>query len=379
MDRPTFGVLPDHGRTAGHESEVDGIREVVEFDHRGHRVLGVEFSSGTDVVGDTCSIVQLRTPVAPALVLTARPGALEPDRFTPLEDATLARNTFGAPKPDVALQKVEPGVDLYRRFAVTTADPDFAMAVLTEPVRTLLTTDPWFRVHEVAFHHGSLWTVQSGRLSDDVLYTNARQLARLAAAVPPAAWRVSAGHTEPFLEVLRTADTSDDAWHKGRRSILSRVNKRRRAAQRQPVTGRSLVVRTVFALALALLGLPIIANGLAALTGLAPEVRLKVTDAFDSVDHEDAYDKVSGLYEVDGTTHTITDSRWASFADLPMEGAAINVHIGPLWWHPMIEAADTAVYVILLGLVPLLPGLTLARRTYLPRPPRRSGDAPDRE
>src|SRR5882757_8668329 len=154
MDRPSFGVLPHHGRAVGHESEVDGIREMVEVDHQEHRVLGIEYSSGTDVVGDTCSLVQLRTPVVPTLVLTARPGALEPERFTPLEDAKLARNTLGAPKPDVALQKVEPGVDLYRRFAVTTTDPDFAAAVLTEPVRELLTTDPWFRVHEVAFHHG---------------------------------------------------------------------------------------------------------------------------------------------------------------------------------------------------------------------------------
>lgn len=378
MDRPSFGVLP-HGRTADDDGPVEGLRDVVEFDHLGHRVLGIEYSSGTDVVGDTCTVVQLRTPVVPTLVLTARPGALAPERFTPLEDAKLTKNTFSSPSPTVQMQKVEPGVDLYQRFTVNTTDPEFATAVLTGPARELLITDPWFRVREVVFHEGSLWTGQSGRLSGDVLYTNACHLARLAAAVPPEAWRVSEGHTEPFLEVLRTADTSDRAWDRGRRNVVGRLNRRRRAADRQPVTGRSLVIRTVFALALVLLGLPMIGNGLAALTGLAPEVRLKVTDSFNSIDHEDAYDQVSGFYEVDGATHTVTDSRWASFTDLPVEGEVVRVHIGPLWWGPMVEAADTAVLMILLGLVPLLPGLMLARRTYLPRPPRRSDDAPDRE
>lgn len=185
MDRPTFGVLPDHGRAAGHESEVEGLREVVEFDHLGHRVLGIEYSSGTDVVGDTCTVVQLRTPVVPTLVLRAKPGALAPERFTPLEDAKLTKNIYSSPSPDVDLEKVEPGVDLYRRVTVTTTDPEFATAVLTGPVRELLTTDPWFRVREVVFHDGSLWTGQSGRLSNGVLYTNACHLARLAAAVPP--------------------------------------------------------------------------------------------------------------------------------------------------------------------------------------------------
>lgn len=359
MDRPTFGVLPHQGSD-----------KVVEFDHFGHRVLGIEYSSGTDVVGDTCCVVRLRTPVVPTLVIAARPEALAPERFTPLEDAKLTKNLYNTPKPDVPLEKVEPGVDLHKRFTVTSTDPGFATAVLTG-AREPLTTDPWFRVRAVAFHDGALWTGQSGRLTDEVLYTNACHLARLAAAVPDDAWQDDA-----FLDVLRTADTSDEAW--GRRGITGRLNRRRRAADRQPVTGRSLVIRTVFALVLVLLGLPLIGNGFAALTGLAPEVRLKVTEAFDNVDQEDARDLVSGVYEADGVTHTITDSHWSSWTDLPLKGTAINVHIGPFWWGPMIEAPDTAVFMILLGLVPVLPGVMLARRTYLPRPPRRSGDAPDR-
>jgi hypothetical protein len=355
MDRPTFGVLPHQGSD-----------EVREFDHLGHRVLGIEYSSGTDVVGDTCCVVQLRTPVVPTLVIAARPQALAPERFTPLEDAKLTKNLYNTPKPDVALEKVEPGVDLYKRFTVISTDPEFATAVLSG-ARELLTTDPWFRVRAVTFHDGSLWTGQSGRLTDEVLHTNACHLARLAAAVPADAWQDDA-----FLSVVRTADTSDEAW--GRRGVTARLNRRRRAADRQPVTGRSLVIRTVFALALLLLGLPLIGNGFAALTGLAPEVRMKVTEAFDSSGHEDARDLVSGTYEADGVTHTVTDSHWSTFGDLPLEGSAINVHIGPFWWGPMIEAPDTAVFMILLGLVPVLPGVMLARRTYLPRPPRRAGD-----
>lgn len=49
-------------------------------------------------------------------------------------------------------------------------------------------TEPWFRVREVVFHDGALWTTEAGRLTEGRVYGNSRQLARLAAAVPGELW-----------------------------------------------------------------------------------------------------------------------------------------------------------------------------------------------
>jgi hypothetical protein len=65
--------------------------KTVEFEHNGHRVLGFQYGGI-----EKYSRVQLRTPVVPTLVITPRTGAFEPDRFTPIEDATITRNTVGA-------------------------------------------------------------------------------------------------------------------------------------------------------------------------------------------------------------------------------------------------------------------------------------------
>lgn len=54
------------------------------------------------------------------------------------------------------------------------------------------------------FHDGALWTTEAGRLRDERVFDNSRQLARLAACVP---WGT---------DVASDVDTSEEAWH-GRR------------------------------------------------------------------------------------------------------------------------------------------------------------------
>lgn len=329
------------------------------FDHNGHHLTGEQYGSGID---GRYTRVQLRIPGTPTLVLTPNVGAFEPERFTPVEDAAITRNTVGARKPDVKLRGYETGTVFDRRFTVSTSDLDFAAAVLTDEVRELL-AEPWFRVHEVVWHDGALWTTEAGRLTDEKVFRNARQLARLAAAMPG----------ELMDGFGSDVDTSEAGWSGGR-GLRHVLNRRRVARDRQPLSALSLTVRTVIALALLVPGLLLAGNALSAITGLAPETPFTVTESIPSTPSDGNCptcgntDLVSGTY--DG--QVVTDMWWMTFDPLPEAGDVVPVSVGPLWWHPVVESTDTAVFLLLIALLPLLAGGLLAKMTYVPRR-RRAG------
>lgn len=352
----------------------------VEFGHNGHRLLGVEYGLGGspepagtgDLMGGTYALIQLRTPVVPSVVITPATGAFEPERFTPLEDARITRNTVGAPKPDALLERFETGTEFDRRFTVTTSDPEFARALLGTGVRDLLDGDPWFRVREVAFHGGSLWASEAGTLTEEVMFADSRRLATLASTVD---WEDA-----DFRAVAAGSDTSDAGWLGKRQGPLAGLrgplNRRREAGGRQPLSTLSLVARTVVALALVLPGLALAVNSLTALTGLAPEARLTVTATLRaeagtaSCTSCGNSNLVDGTYELDGEAHEVKDLWWMSFGTFPERGDVVDIAVTPLWWHPLIEGKDTGVFLLLIGLTPVLVGTLLAKATYAPRPRR---------
>lgn len=379
---PSFGVLPSRGIAVTHASP-ESVVSAVEFDHNGHRLLGVEYRLGgaegfpdlgrtADLTDGTYALIQLRTPAVPSVVITPVTGAFEPERFTPLEDARITRNTIGAPKPDALLQRFETGTEFDRRFTVTTSDPKFAEALLSPGVRALFEGDPWFRVREVAFHGGSLWTSEAGTLTEEMMFADSRRLAVLASTVD---WEDA-----DFRSVAVASDTGDSGWLGARRGPLAGLrgplNRRREAAGRQPLSTLSLVARTVVALALVLPGLALAVNSLTALTGLAPEARLTVTATLRAEASTSSCTScgngnlVDGSYELDGETHEVKDLRWMSFGNFPERGDVVDIAVTPLWWHPLIEGKDTAVFLLLIGLAPVLAGSLLAKATFRPRPRR---------
>ncbi|MFE6609391.1 hypothetical protein [Amycolatopsis sp. NPDC057786] len=379
---PTFGVLPSRGIAVTHASP-ESVVTAVEFDHNGHRLLGVEYRLGgsadfpdlartADLTDGTYALIQLRTPVVPSVVITPATGAFEPERFTPLEDARITRNTVGAPKPDALLRRFETGTEFDRRFTVTTSDPEFAEALLSPGVRALFEGDPWFRVREVAFHGGSLWTSEAGTLTEEMMFADSRRLAVLASEVD---WEDGG-----FRSVAAASDTSEAGWLGGRRGPLAGLrgplNRRRETAGRQPLSTLSLVARTVVALALVLPGLALAVNSLTALTGLAPEARLTVTATLRAEASTSSCTScgngnlVDGTYELDGETHEVKDLRWMSFGTFPERGDVVDIAVTPLWWHPLIEGKDTGVFLLLIGLTPVLAGALLAKATFAPRPRR---------
>ncbi|MEU4669052.1 hypothetical protein AB0F91_13975 [Amycolatopsis sp. NPDC023774] len=389
--RQTFGVLPHLGRgvTLGHP-DPDPVRTTVEFDQQGHRVLGIEYSitprrderfaevaKVAEQIDSIYSAVELRIPAVPALTISPKTGAFEPEHFTPLEDARITRNAFGWLRPDTSLDSFEVDAEFDRRFAVTTSDPEFAAAVLTEEVRALLLGDLWFRVHTVALHGNAMWTSESGGLTEDRMFGNSRRLAILAATVPAAVWEVWGGD-RGFASVTTGSDTSYLAWNGGRGgAVRTPVNRFREAADRQPVTSVSLTTRTVIALVLVLTGLLPIGNSLSALVNVAPQTQLSVLEVHEGFAGScsrgrgsctGSNDWVRGTYVLDGETHDVS-TEWVD--TLPAKGAVVDVEIGPLWWHPVFESSLAAVVTLLLALLPLLAGALLAKATYRPRPPRR--------
>ncbi|WP_326568091.1 hypothetical protein VSH64_40870 [Amycolatopsis rhabdoformis] len=366
------------------------MRTTVEFDQQGHRVLGIEYSTArreederfagaakvAEQLDSIYSAVQLRIPTVPALVVSPRTGAFEPDHFTPLEDARITRNSFGWLKPDLALDTFEVDAEFDRRFSVTTSDPEFAAAVLTGEARALLLCDLWFRVHQVALHGDAMWTSESGGLTEDRTFGNSRRLAMLAAAIPSPIWEVWSGD-KAFAAVAAGSDTSYNSWHGGRGGFVrTPVNRFRETADRQPLSSMSIAVRTLIAAVLVLPGLSTAVNSVAALTGVAPEVQLTVTKTIEgyadsSCSSCSQTDQVSGTYEFDGTIHRVDRTWWMSWTAMPEKGSVVEVSRGPVWWHPIIERPDTAVMMFLLALLPLLAGALLAKATYRPRPPRR--------
>ncbi|MET7996525.1 hypothetical protein ABZU76_37150 [Amycolatopsis sp. NPDC005232] len=390
--RQTFGVLPHLGRGVDRDHPDPGpVRTTVEFDQQGHRVLGIEYSTArhteeeqfaevakvAEQIDSINSAVQIRIPKVPALVISPRTGAFEPEHFTPLEDARITRNSFGWLEPDLALDTFEVDAEFDRRFSVTTSDPEFATAVLTDEVRTLLLGDLWFRVRSVAFHGDAMWTTESGALTEDRMFGNSRRLAMLAAAVPAPVWEVCGGD-KAFAAVAAGSDTSYNSWNGGRGGFLrTPVNRFREAADRQPVTSVSLTTRTVIALALVVLGLLPVLNSLAALVNVSPQTQLTVLEAHEGFAGDcsprrggctGSSDWVRGKYVLDGTTHVVS-TEWID--TLPAKGDVLDVEIGPIWWHPVLESSLAAIYVLLVALLPLLAGALLAKATYRPRPPRR--------
>ncbi|QWF79685.1 hypothetical protein [Amycolatopsis sp. CA-230715] len=390
-EKPSFGILYHRGRPVDSADPAAGFRAALEFDLRGYRISGVQYrtsdgiprddrdpgsaAKAADAVDSTYSLVQLRTPHVPTLLVQARStaeqqekfGGLEPGEFHPFEDMRITRNAIGAPLPDVALEDFELDDNAFtKRFSLRTNDSAFARAALDEKTRALLLDRPWFRVREVAFHHGSLWTAQSGPLTEDKLFDNAAHLAELATTVPSGAWRTGSGNHEFTEQFVALRDTAPEtAAPVSGNSLTAPVNARRRAASRQPLSAVSLAVRTLFVVALAAVGLSLAGNGFLAVTGLAPQVDFTVerVSSASAVHHETFVD---GHYDRGGSTHQVEDFRWTSWGK-PARGDVVPVSIGPLPWNPLIEGKDIAVFLALLGALALAIGYRLARATYFPK------------
>ncbi|MFI5605986.1 hypothetical protein [Amycolatopsis sp. NPDC051903] len=397
VDEPAFGFLPHRGvAVALDHPDPSPRRATVEFTHNGHRLLGMEYSTRpprenevfaaagqvAEEIDSVNSVVELRIPHVPALTISPRTGAFEPEHFTPLEDARITRNAFGWLRPDTTFGSFEVDPEFDRRYSVSTSDPEFAHAVLTGEVRELIMTDLWFRVHQVAFHGDALWTTDTGGLTEDRMFGNSRRLAVLAAAVPAPVWETWAADRD-FHTAATRSDTSYDGWS-GKRGgfIRTPVNRRREAADRQPVTSTSLTVRSLIALGLIALGAGPVGNSVAAITGLAPQVHLAVDNisaggtrhcvsTTGGLSCSADRPSVRGTYTDDGGIHQVS-ADWSG--ELPRRGDVVEVMVGPLWGHPgyQIGSRTYAVLDFLICLLYPLVGLYLAKRTYLPRPPRRA-------
>lgn len=415
-ERPSFGVLYRRGRPVDSTHPGGGFRAAIEFDRRGYRILGVQYRTtdgspldgfdrgepgaaarAADAVDSTYNLVQVKTPLVPTVMIRARPtveqhekfGGLEPREFHPFEDMRITRNTIGAPLPEVPLEDFETGDALFtKRFSVRTTDPAFAQAALNAETRALLTGEPWFRIREVVFHHGSLWTTQSGPLTENKLFDNSAHLTELAATVPADSWRAgSAGaeespeFTERFLALREIPDGDGHQPAPGPRRTLAAmakrpVNARRRAADLQPLSSLSLLVRSVLVIAFAAVGISLAVNGFLSVVGLAPRVEFTV-DRAGSVSTSTCYSDgscssspeylVDGHYDRGGSTRDVVDFRWSSWGAKPVRGDVVEVSIGPLPWNPMIEGRDIAAFLTLLGALALTIGYRLARATYFPK------------
>ncbi|WP_406640540.1 hypothetical protein [Amycolatopsis sp. WGS_07] len=383
----TFGVLPHGGRTVAFDRQDSlSLRRVVELEHQGHRLLGVEYplterGSAADRVADRIggiyTLTELRIPESPAFRITPRTGAFEPDHPTPFEDARITRIQVGTPKTPAELEKVAVDPEFDRRFEVTAEDPEFAARVLTPQVRELILNDLWFRVHEVVFDDDALWTAEADGLNEDRLLGNARHLAIFAAAVAPRLWP----GTE-FARVTARAETGYDLWFGQRQGFVrAHVNRYREAMDRQPLSPTTVLTRSLLAGAMVVLGLLPIINGVAAATGLATEVQLTVTDSTPG-DHgrscgglnrtqicDSQSPAVRGTYQDGGQTHEVVTT-W-HIGQLPERGDVVPVRIGPIWWSTVFQNNDAVASTILVALLPVAVGLLFFKMIFRPRAPRR--------
>jgi hypothetical protein len=282
--RPSFGVLAGPGRAVGHDDPSGGFDFAVEFDFNGQRVLGMQYRDRVaapargvfdqtrtgqvvEAIDATHSLVQLACPPTPALLIKARAlpeqrGAGGTAKASIFEDYQLARNTIGALLPSARLTPVAEGwePEFAAQFAVEAENEAFARAVLTPEVQRLMVADPWFRIRFVAMHRGALWTNDNGSLSEWTVLSNAAHLVRLAAAIPAHTWRtVFPGYqVEQFIGRLHAQGPA--AWQLPRRSLVARVNERRMAAGRVPLSPTKLVARIGLVAGLvALAVLPVVA------------------------------------------------------------------------------------------------------------------------
>ncbi|MBB1153097.1 hypothetical protein [Amycolatopsis dendrobii] len=395
----TFGVLPKRGRTVPFDQQDSlSLRRVLELEHQGHRLLGVEYpltepdsatSRVTDRIGGLYSMIELRIPASPTLLITPKVGAFEPDYTTPFEDARITRIQVGTPKPSSKpseqpreflaeeLRKVAVDPEFDRRFEVATEDPEFAAKVLTPEVREMILNDLWFRVHEVVFDHDALWTAEADGLNEDRLLGNARHLAIFAAAVTSNLWP----GTE-FSRVAARAETGYDLWFGQRRGFVrNRVNRYRESMDRQPLSPTTVLTRSLLAAAMVVGGLLPIANGVAAAAGLAGEVQLTVVDSTagdrgrscGGLNRTQICDSqspaVRGTYQDGGQTHEVVTT-W-HLGRLPERGDVIPVRIGPIWWNTVFQNNDAVASTILFALVPVAAGLLFFKMIFRPREPRR--------
>ncbi|WP_424185474.1 hypothetical protein ACOBQX_26795 [Actinokineospora sp. G85] len=250
---PGFGVVPAGATAVPHDDTRGEITTGVVFDRQGHRVSAAQFvahrserpgvpeggrlDEAITLVDATYSMVQLRTPAVPAVVVA--PTAAE---AAPFEDAAATRNRFGAVRPAGPLEPVTGAVALGERFTVHAANPDAARLLLTPAVQQHIADDPWFRTHPVALADGALWTTTAGRLTESATLIDARHLARLAAVLP---WP-----DEDFATLAATADTSTRTWFAGHPRLTHTINDRRLAAGKPPLSTSALATRTLTYLAI---------------------------------------------------------------------------------------------------------------------------------
>ncbi|WP_020662810.1 hypothetical protein [Amycolatopsis benzoatilytica] len=368
---PTFGVFPAARRTWPlHGPGPQRPPRFAEFEHQSHRLLGYEYA----VADGTFTMTELRIPPGPTLLISPRSfmnGAIM--HGSPTRDTRIGRTAFGTPKPaDVQPIPVDPEFDKW--YEVSTNEPGFAAAVLTPEIRTLLRTEPALVDRAFGFDQDALWTVDSGRMSPARIIGSGRSLALFAAAVTPAVWRGTA-----FGAMATGTQTAVEAWRgTGGGSVLSSVNTRRELASRKPITGGSLVFRSVVALALLVgCGMPAI-NLAAALTGQTDTVPLTVTKArtyvkscarTDLLCSRTEYRKLTGTYQAGGAQRQL---ELVNPPGNPEVGDTIPLNVGPMWWHPVFSH-DIEGWVTTSFAAPgLLLGAWLAQATYLPRRPRRA-------
>lgn len=270
-DRPTFGLLPGAGRARSPDDWGVGFEAAISLRTQGVDVLGVQYlhlqppadqvepwrgtlAKISDLDG-TFSLVQVRTPEIPALIIRPRTGRERQEAYgkdagsiNPMDDARYTRNMIGAIRPTAATEPVEFSGEFGKWFEVRAADPELAQAALTPQVRRALLADPWFRLGDVMFSDGVVWTTRFGRLTEARLFDASRRLTALAALMP--IWPDSS-----FAATVQSADTSVDSWgsdteRRRRRSLVDKINERRTIALRTPVSGPSLLMRLVLVLAL---------------------------------------------------------------------------------------------------------------------------------
>ena len=205
-DRPSFGVLPSNRVAVTHLDPRGEFETGVEFDLHGHRAFAVQYISHRTSRGlrtngllnraltridATYNLVQLRTPVVPAMVIA--PVGVSTN---PAAEFRTTRNRAGELRLADLLAEVDWLDDLIGHFTVRAADPDAARELLTPEAQRAILGDPWCQVRTITFEHGAIWTVQSGWLKEPAALDNARHLARIADAIPAEAWDYpSAGTT----------------------------------------------------------------------------------------------------------------------------------------------------------------------------------------
>lgn len=279
--RPGFGVLPGSGRARPADDPGAGFESAVHVCTQDIDILGVQYVHLQGHPGEpdepwrgnlaklsdldsTFNLVQVRTPPIATLVIRIRGGVERHQAYgadagpiNPMEDARYRRNTFGAISPGVSMEPVDVGGEFGKWFDVRAADPELAASILTPQVTGTILDDPWFRLGEIVFHHGVVWTTRSGRLTEHALFDNAHKLAQLAAVIPAQAWPDSG-----FATRVRAAVNSPDGWGadtgrsrmSGPGAILTWINARRAAAARTPLTWLSTFLRLALALALLAMG-----------------------------------------------------------------------------------------------------------------------------